>query len=147
VTIPVAHVDYEATIGVGPLAASREVDGWGLGDIVPRAQLGWQYGEFAHTIYLQAVTPTDFWKQRSVSIWPNIDRQFCKFVEATHHVNFAEIAADPRDYPGAPPHMLKAGSLVFSPHSHQDAPHRRMPAAWRHAGRPQYQLSQLKEKF
>ena len=27
----------------------------------------------------------------------------------------AEIAPDPKDYPGALPHMLKAGSLVFNP--------------------------------
>jgi hypothetical protein len=58
VTIPAAHVNYEAGIGVGPLAATQEVSGWGLGDIVPRAQLGWQRGEFAHTVYLQVVTPT-----------------------------------------------------------------------------------------
>jgi hypothetical protein len=62
VTIPGAHVDYLASIGVGPFVASREVDGWGLGDIVTRAQLGWQYGEFAHTIYLQGVAPTGFWE-------------------------------------------------------------------------------------
>jgi formylglycine-generating enzyme required for sulfatase activity len=30
-------------------------------------------------------------------------------------VTYAEIAPDPKDYPGALPHMLKAASLVFNP--------------------------------
>ena len=46
---------------------------------------------------------------------PVTNRQFRAFVEATNYVTFAEIAPDPSDYPGALPHMLKAGSLVFSP--------------------------------
>jgi hypothetical protein len=58
VTVPVGHVDMEATIGIGPLSGFRQVDGWGLGDIVPRAQLGWQNGAFSHTVWLQVVTPT-----------------------------------------------------------------------------------------
>jgi formylglycine-generating enzyme required for sulfatase activity len=40
-------------------------------------------------------------------------------VEATGHVTFAEIAPDPKDYPGALPHMLKSGSLVFAPPRHR----------------------------
>jgi hypothetical protein len=61
VTIPVGHIDLDATLGVGPFSLSRGVDGWGLGDIVSRAQLGWQHGEFAHTAYVQAVAPTGKW--------------------------------------------------------------------------------------
>src|SRR5690349_8606966 len=34
VTVPVGHNNTEATLAVGPLSASREVDGWGLGDVV-----------------------------------------------------------------------------------------------------------------
>ena len=57
-TVPVGHDALGATIGVGPLSASRDVDGWGLGDIVSKLQLGWQDGNFSHTLYLQAVAPT-----------------------------------------------------------------------------------------
>jgi len=46
---------------------------------------------------------------------PVTNRQFCRFVEATGYVTFAEAPPDPKDYPGALPHMLKAGSLVFTP--------------------------------
>src|ERR1700743_2246258 len=46
---------------------------------------------------------------------PVTNRQFRKFHNATKHVPFAEIAPKAEDYPGALPHMLKAGSLVFSP--------------------------------
>jgi hypothetical protein len=60
VTVPVGHNDTEATLG-GPFGLSRSVDGWGLGDVVPKIQLGWQHGDFAHTIYVLAVTPTGRW--------------------------------------------------------------------------------------
>jgi hypothetical protein len=58
VTLPVGHNDVEATLGVGPFTASREVDGWGFGDVVSRAQLGWQQGALSYTLYVQAVAPT-----------------------------------------------------------------------------------------
>ena len=57
------------------------------------------------------VTVDGFWMDRT----PVTNRQFREFVEATGYVTFAEIAPDPKDYPGALPHMLKAGSLVFTP--------------------------------
>lgn len=50
---------------------------------------------------------------------PVTNREFRRFVEATGYVTFAEIAPDPKDYPGALPHMLKPGSLVFTPPGHQ----------------------------
>ena len=55
-----------------------------------------------------------FWIDRT----PVTNRQFREFIEATGYVTFAEIAPDPNDYPGALPHMLKAGSLVFNPPDH-----------------------------
>ena len=50
---------------------------------------------------------------------PVTNRQFNEFVQATGHVTFAEIPPDPKDYPGALPHMIYAGSLVFSPPAHR----------------------------
>jgi sulfatase modifying factor 1 len=57
------------------------------------------------------VTIDSFWIDRT----PVTNCQFREFVEATDHITFAEIPPDPKDYPGALPHMLYAGSLVFSP--------------------------------
>jgi formylglycine-generating enzyme required for sulfatase activity len=50
-----------------------------------------------------------FWIDRT----PVTNREFRRFVKETGHVTFAELAPDPKDYPGALPHMLRAGSLVF----------------------------------
>src|ERR1700761_6550930 len=55
------------------------------------------------------VTVDDFWIDRT----PVTNRQFKRFVKATGHKSFAEIPPDPKNYPGALPHMLYAGSLVF----------------------------------
>ena len=60
------------------------------------------------------VTVDAFWIDRA----PVTNRQFREFVRATGHVTFAEIAPDPKDYPGALPNMLRAGSLVFNPPRH-----------------------------
>ena len=59
------------------------------------------------------VTVDEFWIDRT----PVTNRQFKEFVKATGHVTFAEIPPDPKDYPGALPHLLYTGSLVFSPPS------------------------------
>src|SRR5215472_7396889 len=60
------------------------------------------------------VSVDGFWVDRT----PVTNNQFRQFVNATGYVTFAEIKPDPKDYPGALPHMLKAGSLVFSPPRH-----------------------------
>lgn len=41
-----------------------------------------------------------------------------EFVRATGQVSCGEPPPDPNDYPGALPHMLHAGSLVFTPADH-----------------------------
>ena len=60
------------------------------------------------------VTVDGFWIDRT----PVTNSQFHKFVAATGYVTFAEIAPEAKDYPGALPHMLKPGSLVFAPPQH-----------------------------
>ena len=55
-----------------------------------------------------------FW----IDCTPVTNHQFAAFVEATGHVTVAEQKPDPKDYPGALLHMLRAGSLVFSPTPH-----------------------------
>jgi formylglycine-generating enzyme required for sulfatase activity len=60
------------------------------------------------------VTIDGFWADRT----PVTNREFRRFVEATGHITVAERNPDPKDYPGALPHMLKAGSLVFNPPNH-----------------------------
>jgi formylglycine-generating enzyme required for sulfatase activity len=55
-----------------------------------------------------------FWIDRT----PVTNAQFRAFVRATGHITFAETKPKPEDYPNASPHMLFAGSLVFSPPRH-----------------------------
>jgi formylglycine-generating enzyme required for sulfatase activity len=59
-------------------------------------------------------TVSGFWIDRT----PVTNRQFKQFVRATGHKTFAEIPPNPKSYPGALPHMLYAGSLVFTPPRH-----------------------------
>ena len=58
-----------------------------------------------------------FWIDRT----PVTNKQFREFVNATGYMTFAEIEPDPKAYPGALPHMLRAGSLVFAPPRRQPA--------------------------
>jgi formylglycine-generating enzyme required for sulfatase activity len=57
------------------------------------------------------VSVDGFWIDRT----PVTNRQFKAFVKATGHVTTAQVPPDPKDYPGARPDMLYAGSLVFAP--------------------------------
>jgi formylglycine-generating enzyme len=59
------------------------------------------------------VSVDGFWMDRT----PVTNREFRRFVVETGYVTFAEKAPDPKDYPGALPKMLRAGSLVFTPPS------------------------------
>ena len=58
---------------------------------------------------VRQVSVDPFWIDET----PVTNAQFAEFVAATGHVTFAEIAPDPEDYPGMPPEMAQAGSLVF----------------------------------
>jgi len=69
---------------------------------------------YAEEAPVHSVAIDGFWIDRT----PVTNRQFREFVRATGHVTFAEIAPDAKDYPGALPHMLRAGSLVFAPPNH-----------------------------
>ncbi|MDQ8729237.1 formylglycine-generating enzyme family protein [Bradyrhizobium sp. LHD-71] len=60
------------------------------------------------------VTVDGFWIDRT----PVTNRGFRKFVNATGYVTVAETKPDAKDYPGALPHMLRAGSLLFVPPPH-----------------------------
>jgi formylglycine-generating enzyme required for sulfatase activity len=60
------------------------------------------------------VAVSSFW----IDPCPVTNRRFRRFVEATGYVTVAELPPDPNDYPGALPHMLKPGSLVFTPPRH-----------------------------
>ena len=60
------------------------------------------------------VTVSGFWIDRT----PVTNRDFRKFVNETGYITFAEIAPNPKDYPGALPGKLKAASLVFTPPKH-----------------------------
>lgn len=50
-----------------------------------------------------------FW----IDATPVTNAQFSEFVAATGYVTFAEIAPDPKDYPGMIPELAQPGSLVF----------------------------------
>jgi formylglycine-generating enzyme required for sulfatase activity len=49
-----------------------------------------------------------------LDVTPVTNAQFAAFVADTHYVTLAERAPDPADYPGILPHMIVAGSIVFS---------------------------------
>jgi formylglycine-generating enzyme len=75
---------------------------------------------------------------------------FRRFVEATGYVTVAEVAPDPRDYPGALPEMLHPSSLVFvKPHQRVDLNDIRnwwvfvRGADWRHPQGPQSTVDEL----
>lgn len=59
VTVPAGYIDMNAHL-TGPLGNTirRQTDGWGLGDITTRAQLGWTRADFSHLAWVQVVAPT-----------------------------------------------------------------------------------------
>lgn len=61
------------------------------------------------------VTVDGFWMDKT----PVTNAEFEKFVKATGYVTIAERQPDPKDYPGAKPENLVAGSAVFNPPSQE----------------------------
>src|ERR1700753_3235964 len=61
-----------------------------------------------------SVAVDGFWIDRT----PVTNAQFKAFRSATGHVTFAETVPDRKNYPDALPHMIFAGSLVFTPPDH-----------------------------
>lgn len=69
------------------------------------------YDYYAEEAPVRIATVGDFW----IDQCPVTNAQFSQFVAETGYTTFAEIAPDPRDYPGMPPGMARAGSAVFIP--------------------------------
>jgi formylglycine-generating enzyme len=91
----------------------------GVPSVPPEAQMLWipggsfrmgSDGHYPEEAPVHHVSVSGFW----IDPTPVTNAQFRDFVKATGYVTFAEIAPDPKDYPGALPHMLKAGGLVFT---------------------------------
>ncbi|MEK6320581.1 MAG: formylglycine-generating enzyme family protein [Acidobacteriota bacterium] len=85
------------------------------------------------------VTVEGYWIDRT----PVTNSQFAQFVKATGYVTIADRRPDPKDYPGADPESVVAGSAVFTAPS-QDVPlddytrwWRYVPgASWKHPEGP-----------
>ena len=50
-----------------------------------------------------------FW----IDIYPVTNARYSKFVKETGYVTYSEVPPDPKEWPGAKPEMLYAGSIVF----------------------------------
>jgi formylglycine-generating enzyme len=100
---------------VGAVVSSRsQVEGSSYVDMVwvPGGTFGMGSDRhYADEAPVHRVAVDSFW----IDIAPVTNRQFHRFVAATGYVTLAEIAPDPKDYPGALPNMLKAGAMVFEP--------------------------------
>src|SRR5262245_37671889 len=86
-------------------------EGARAGEAAPRDDMVWIAGgtfsmgseaHYAEERPVHRVKVDGFWIDRT----PVTNREFRRFVDATGYVTFAEIAPDPKDYPGALPHMI-----------------------------------------
>lgn len=95
---------------------------------------------------LRRVRVDDFWIDET----PVTNREFARFVAQTGHVTLAEIAPDPREYPGMRPELAVPGALVFTPTrgpvplTHYHLWWRFVPGAdWRHPQGPGSDIDSL----
>lgn len=58
ITVPIGHIDLTAMLAAGGPGITQNVNGWGQGDITPRAQVGWAGDNFFNTLYVQGTLPT-----------------------------------------------------------------------------------------
>jgi formylglycine-generating enzyme required for sulfatase activity len=93
-----------------------------------------------------AVEVDGFW----IDPMPVTNRAFAAFVEETGYVSTAEIAPDPKQYPGALPEMCKPASMVFVAPQRPIDPSNwsqwwvfRFGADWRHPEGPESSLEGL----
>jgi formylglycine-generating enzyme required for sulfatase activity len=87
-----------------------------------------------------------FWMDRTAVT----NDQFAQFVDATKYLTVAERTPDAKDFPGAPPEKLVAGSVVFNPPSGPVPLDNHLQwwsyvkgACWRHPEGPQSNLDGL----
>jgi len=73
--------------------------------------MGTEEGNYNDTTPLHRVQLNGFWMDKTEVT----NAQFAEFVAATGYVTVAERTPLAKDYPGAPPENLVAGSLVFTP--------------------------------
>ena len=70
---------------MGLCPGQRSTEGAGLGDIVPKVQLGWTRGDFSHTAYIQTVTSTGRYEPASIPSLrlhlPGIDTGWAFYVD------------------------------------------------------------------
>jgi formylglycine-generating enzyme required for sulfatase activity len=72
--------------------------------------MGCEEPSFIDTHPFHKVHLNGFWLDKT----PVTNEQFSKFVRATHYITIAERKPSAKDFPGAPPENLVAGSLVFT---------------------------------
>ena len=89
------------------------------------------------------VSVDGFWMDRTAVT----NEQFAKFVDATGYITIAERTPNAKDFPGAPPDKLVAGSVVFSPPNGPVSLDNHLQwwsyikgASWRHPDGPQSNL-------
>lgn len=92
---------------------------------------------------IHEVTVDGFWLDRTTVT----NEQFARFVRATGYITVAERTPDAKDFPGAPPENLVAGSLVFTPTPRPVSLHNHLQwwryvkgADWRHPEGPDSNL-------